>query len=111
MNLPEREGADYGDLAQEKSKERAVRQRAAQLPAIANIYLSYLNTALAKQIFGLEAEAMTQLQEFDWPHNYTQFQRILQELAQMTHGNYITAQEVQEVLRRERTMATVNKLV
>lgn len=88
-----------------------VRQRAAQLPAIANIYLSYLNTALAKQIFGLEAEAMTQLQEFDWPHNYTQFQRILQELAQMTHGNYITAQEVQEVLRRERTMATVNKLV
>ena len=29
----------------------------------------------------------------------------------MTHGNYITAQEVQEVLRRERTMATVNKLV
>ena len=54
---------------------------------------------------------MAQLQEFDWPHNYTQFQRILQELAQMTHGNYITAQEVQEVLRRERTMATVNKLV
>lgn len=29
MNLPDREGADYGDLAQEKSKERAVRQRAA----------------------------------------------------------------------------------
>lgn len=29
MNLPERKGADYGDLAQEKSKERAVRQRAA----------------------------------------------------------------------------------
>ena len=28
MNLPEREGADYGDLAQEKSKERVVRQRA-----------------------------------------------------------------------------------
>ena len=29
LNLPDREGADYGDLAQEKSKERAVRQRAA----------------------------------------------------------------------------------
>ena len=29
MSLPNREGADYGDLAQEKSKERAVRQRAA----------------------------------------------------------------------------------
>ena len=54
---------------------------------------------------------MTQLQEFDWPHNYPNFKRILQELAQMTHGNYITAKEVQEVLRRERTMATVNKLV
>ena len=29
MNLPERKGADYGDLAQEKSKEKAARQRAA----------------------------------------------------------------------------------
>ena len=29
MNLPEREGADYGDLAQEKSKEKAARQQAA----------------------------------------------------------------------------------
>lgn len=31
MNLPAREGADYGDLAQEKSKERVARQRAALL--------------------------------------------------------------------------------
>lgn len=31
MNLPDREGADYGDLAQEKSKERVARQRAALL--------------------------------------------------------------------------------
>lgn len=31
MNLPDREGADYGDLAQEKSKEKAARQWAALL--------------------------------------------------------------------------------
>lgn len=31
MNLPDREGADYGDLAQEKSKEKAARQWAAIL--------------------------------------------------------------------------------
>jgi len=29
LNLPQREGADYGDLAQEKSRERAARRRAA----------------------------------------------------------------------------------
>lgn len=86
-----------------------IRQRAAQLPAISNMYLSYLNTALAKQIFGMEPEAMAQLQEFNWPHNHSQFQRILQELAQTTRGHYITGRETREVLRRELTIATVNE--
>ena len=73
------------------------------------MYLSYLNTALAKQIFGMEPEAMAQLQEFNWPHNHSQFQRILQELAQTTRGHYITGRETREVLRRELTIATVNE--
>ena len=87
------------------------RKRAAQLPAVANMYLSHLNTTLAKQIMGLEPEAMKQLQDFDWRHNYTQFQRILKELAQTTRGPYITAGEVEAVLRREQTVATMNTRV
>ncbi|MEM5780043.1 MAG: PrpR N-terminal domain-containing protein [Lawsonibacter sp.] len=82
------------------------RQRAAQLPAVANMYLSHLNTIQAKQVAGLEPEALRQLQAFEWPHNYTQFQRILKELSLMSEGTYITAQEVGQILKRERTVGT-----
>ena len=85
-----------------------MRQRTAQLPAIANMYLSYLNTTLAKQILGLDSEAILRLQAFDWPHNYTQFQRILKELAMMTQGPYITTREVREVLRRVLRVPTLH---
>lgn len=80
-----------------------VRQRAEQLPAIANIYLSHLNTIQTRQIMGIEPEAMIQLQQFDWPHNFTQFQRILKELAASAGGSYITLSEVNEILAREKT--------
>lgn len=89
-----------------------IRQRAAQFPAVANMYLSHLNTTLTKQqVVGLDAQALRQLQEFHWPHNYTQFQRILQELALMAEGPLITAREAEAVLKRERTVATVNDRV
>lgn len=80
-----------------------VRQRAEQLPALANIYLSHLNTIQTRQIMGIEPEAMLQLQQFDWPHNFTQFQRILKELAASASGSYITLAEVNEILAREKT--------
>lgn len=84
------------------------RQRVAQLPAVANMYLSHLNTTQARQVAGLEPEALRQLQAFEWPHNYTQFQRILKELSLMSEGTYITAKEVEQILKREQTVGTFN---
>lgn len=86
-----------------------LRQRAAQIPAAVNMYLSYLNTTLAKQIVGLTPKALALLQAFDWPHNYTQLQRILQELADMTDGSYLEEKMVEEVLKRERNVAMANQ--
>lgn len=86
----------------------SVREQAAQIPAAANMYLSYLNSTMAKQIVGLEPEGLQMLQKFDWPHNHTQFQRILGELAMMTDGAYISKTIVQQVLKREKTVATVD---
>lgn len=83
-----------------------MRQRSAQIPAIVNIYLSHLNTVQARQIMGLESEAMLLLQRFDWPHNYTQFQRILKELAATANGLYITVAAVNDVIEREKTQGT-----
>lgn len=85
-----------------------LRHRANKIPALANMYLSHLNTSTTRQIMGLEAMAMQQLQEFDWPHNYTQFQRTLKELALAAATPYITVQQTEAVLRRERTMTAVS---
>ena len=84
------------------------RQRAAQMPAIVGMYLSHLNTTLTKgQITGLGVQAAAQLQSYDWPHNYTQLQRVLQELALTAEGPVISGQEAEEALWRERAMASV----
>lgn len=81
-----------------------VRQRAAKLPAVATLYLSHLNATQPKQCIGLEAEAIKQLQQFQWPHNYTQLQRVLTELALLSAGPYITVDEVETILKREQTI-------
>lgn len=44
---------------------------------------------------------MALLQQFDWPYNYTQFKRILSELALVTTTPYITAEHVAQVLKKE----------
>ena len=82
------------------------RHRCAQLSAIASVYLSHLNASLtAGQVTGMAPQAMALLQAYDWPHNYTQLQRVLQELALMAEGQEISVGEVEEVLRREQAMA------
>ena len=82
-----------------------MRRYASQIPAAANMCLSNLNTALAKQLMGLEPGAVRLLQEFDWPGNHAQFQRILRELAIRTDGAYITREDTAQVIQREHTVA------
>ena len=45
---------------------------------------------------------MTLLQGFQWPHNYTQFRRVLGELAVTAPGQAIPAESVRQLLRKER---------
>lgn len=83
------------------------RQRADQLQAVVNVYLSHLNTIQTRQFVGLEPEAERLLSDFDWPHNYTQLQRVLKELVLMSENfYYITACEVERVLSREQIIGT-----
>lgn len=82
------------------------RQRANQLPAVINMYLSHLNITQTRQIAGLEPEAARLLSNFEWPHNYTQLQRVLKELALLSEEPYITAAAVDGVLKRERIIGT-----
>lgn len=79
-----------------------LRQMAERIPALVNLSLSHLNVDLPRQIVGADPEAITLLQDFQWPHNYTQFRRVIGELAVTATGSLITAENVRQALRKER---------
>ena len=79
-----------------------LRQMAERIPALVNLSLSHLNVDLPRQIVGAAPEAITLLQNFQWPHNYTQFRRVIGELAVTATGSLITAENVRQALRKER---------
>ena len=82
-----------------------LREMADRIPALVNLSLSHLNADLPRQIMGAEPEAIRMLQGFQWPHNYTQFRRVIGELAVTAAGQFITAEEVRQTLRKERHVA------
>ncbi len=83
-----------------------LRSREDEIPSLASLYLGSLNLELGKQITGFESRAIDQLRRFSWPDNYTQFKRVIQELAAVTNGYYIRSTTVAEVLSREQSAFT-----
>ncbi len=79
-----------------------LRQMTERIPTLVNLSLSHLNVDLPRQIIGAEPEAIALLQNFQWPHNYTQFRRVIGELAVTATGQFITAENVRQALRKER---------
>lgn len=78
-----------------------LRQQIGELPRLISLYLSQLNVTLAKEILGIEPEALQKMQEFTWPYNYSQLERVLKELVTMADGDTITTAEVEKVLSLE----------
>jgi len=78
-----------------------LRQMADRIPSLVTLFLSHLNLDIPRQIVGVEPEAVTLLQRFQWPHNYTQFRRVIRELAITATGQFITEEIVRQVLQKE----------
>lgn len=70
------------------------------IPSQIKSALSLLNTSIPYPVLGAEPEAVRLLQSFSWPHNYTQFQRVIETLAASSQ-QIITAESVRRVLRKE----------
>ena len=79
-----------------------LRNRLGEIPNLVSLYISNLNIQLAKEIIGLEAKGLELLQNYDWPDNFNQFKRILNELVTVTTTPYIKAVTVAEILRKEK---------
>lgn len=70
------------------------------IPAQINSALSHLNASRPYPVLGAEPEAVRLLQSFSWPHNYTQFQRVIEDLA-VSSERFITAENVRQALQKE----------
>lgn len=79
-----------------------LRQLSHQIPTLMNLCLSHMNVNMPIQILGAEPEALSLLQRYNWPHNYTQFRRVIEELAVTGTSQIITAENVRQVLLKER---------
>lgn len=84
-----------------------LRSRQDEIPSLASLYLGSLNLEMGKQISGFDSHALEQLRRYSWPDNYTQFKRVMQELATLTTSYYIRSSAVSEILARERATAAV----
>ncbi|MGM9605005.1 MAG: PrpR N-terminal domain-containing protein [Faecousia sp.] len=80
----------------------SLRELSDRIPMMVNMYLSRVNEDVSRQILGVEPQAMELLQQYPWPNNYAQFRRVMMELAATASGQFITAQEVRALLRKER---------
>lgn len=81
-----------------------LRDRKDELSSLAGMFLKGFGQELGKQISGIDPHAMHYLRQYDWPGNYTQFKRLLWELAMQTDSSYIQAGAVAEILARERAI-------
>lgn len=82
----------------------SLRDDFSRIDSIAKLYLNKLNIDTAKQILGFTPDAMQMLCKFSWPYNYTQFTRVMQNLVTLTKDQYISYDEVEEVLNKEKTI-------
>ncbi len=77
-----------------------------QIPKLINLYLSQSMQFSDAEILGMETEGIQMMQDFSWPHNYSQFRRIMEELVSITDQPLIRAQDVSKVLAREKLTPT-----
>ena len=82
-----------------------LRSRREEIPDMASLYLGSLNVELAKQITGFEDGALDLLKSYSWPSNYSQFKRLLKELAALTSQPYIQVSDVRSLLSREQSLS------
>lgn len=78
------------------------------IPDLSGIYISKLNLSMAKNILGFEADALSVMKSYDWPGNYNQFKRIINQLVLSTDTSYIKASAVTKLLENEVYHSTTN---
>ena len=101
-NLPKYAGRYINTLACVHLSLPPLRQYREDIPTLTSLHLSRLNVAMSSRIIGLDPGALELLTAYDWPGNYSQLKRFIDELALLTDTSYIREESVLALLEKER---------
>lgn len=79
-----------------------------EIPNFALLHIHHRNRQNGTNLVGLEPEAISLLQEYYWPQNVSQLQRILDEAMLYTTSPWITSKTVRQILTAEKQSAVVS---
>lgn len=87
-------------------KTPTLREDLSRIDSIVNLYLNQMNINREKQILGVSPDALQMLKDFDWPYNFTQFKRVMNNLVVMVGSSSIDSNLVKEALNKELSITT-----
>ena len=82
----------------------SLRECRGEIAMLASLYIAKKNVEFSKQILGFEPGAVELMQEYQWPYNYTQLKRVLDELTAVTPTSYISRRDIAHCLEKERQL-------
>lgn len=78
-----------------------LRELTEEIPNLSSLSLMIINMQLARELAGLEPDAIALLKGYSWPQNYSQFFRVMKELVLNADTPYIKAGAVSRALLKE----------
>lgn len=74
----------------------ALRERREDIPLLARFFLNRFSTSMAKQVEGIEPEAMRRLEVYDWPGNVRELENTIERSIALESGKRITVEGLPE---------------
>ncbi|MBQ6451518.1 MAG: PrpR N-terminal domain-containing protein [Solobacterium sp.] len=78
-----------------------LRANAERIPAMVSLYLSQRKAMGKTDVIRVETNALRELAGYAWPGNYTQMERVLNQLFTISRDHLVHAEDVTETLRME----------
>ncbi|HAA55911.1 MAG TPA: DNA-binding response regulator [Myxococcales bacterium] len=80
-----------------------LRERRSDIPLLVEHFVERFNKRLKKETEGVTPEALTCLQEYDWPGNIRELENVIERTTLFANGPRITLQDLpEEILQREK---------
>jgi len=86
----------------------SIRESQISMKKLVMQFISHRNITSTPTILEIEDNALTLLENFSWPHNLSQFSRVMSQIEILTNDQIIKADTVKSVLDNERHTISVN---